>query len=242
MSTISGLGKFLHGFSESEAKTEKATERGWYPFVTVSRQAGAGGLALAETLIGRIQTEKKDPLFVGWQSLDRELCRQVAEDPRLRVSLNNLLEERYRNAMEDFLHQAIARESPQIAVHKEVFRVIQRVAAVGKCVILGRGGNFLTRHYPRGIHIRLVAEREDRVLRFARLLSLSDAEAEKKVDELDRDRARLVRDYFKADIDDPLHYDAVWNTSDAPIDFIAEALVAMIRMKAEMEVDEFQPA
>jgi len=54
----------------------------------------------------------------------------------------------------------------------------------------------------------------------------------------DRDRARLVRDYFNADIDDPLQYDAVWNTSTAPIDFIAAALVEMIRLKAEMEVGE----
>jgi len=141
--------------------------------------------------------------------------RAVAEDPELRVSLDPLIEERYRSVFEDYL-----------------------VSAVGKAVIVGRGGNFLTRGFPRGVHVRLVAPLELRIRAVADQTGASEAETKKKIAAIDRDRARLVRDYFNADIDDPLQYDAVWNTSTAPIDFIAAALVEMIRLKAEMEVGE----
>lgn len=238
MTNISGLGQFLRGFAKSEKRAERPTEHGWYPFITISRQAGAGGHTLAETLMKRLHAERADPLYANWQVFDQELCRRVADDPALRVSLTHLIEERYRGAVEDYLVQAVVGTSPQLKVHQAVFRVITGLAAVGKAVIVGRGANFLTRGYPRGVHVRLVAPLEKRIAVFSEQNRLSRKEARARIETIDRDRARMIRDYFSADIDDPLHYDAVWNTGSASIDFIAVALVEMVRLKAEMEFGE----
>jgi len=238
MSTISSVGQFIRGFAEAEKKKSKATQQGWYPFVTISRQAGAGGHALAEVLTKKIEEHGSDPLFSNWQTLDHELCQQVADDPKLTVSLGDLLEERYLSSIEDYFLQAIAGESPQILVHRAVFKIIRSVAAVGKAVIVGRGGNFITRGYPRAIHIRLVAPLEDRIFSTAKRLSITEEEAKVRIGEIDRDRAKLIKNYFKADINDPMGYDAVWNTGSCSIEFIAAAIIEMIKRKAEVEIDE----
>ena len=45
----------------------------------------------------------------------------------------------------------------------------------------------------------------------------------------DHDRLRLIKSFFAADIDDPLLYDAVWNTGTVPVEAIAEAVVSIIK-------------
>jgi len=47
----------------------------------------------------------------------------------------------------------------------------------------------------------------------------------------DRDRAKMVRDFHQHDINDPLLYNAVWNTGLTPLPEIAAATVELIRAR-----------
>jgi hypothetical protein len=203
---------------------------GRFPFVTISRQTGAGGHSLAQALLQAMSRER-EPLFHGWQMFDQELCRVLMEDPKLRVSLQSLLTEAYRSQLEDVLCHLVLGDSPQSVVVQTTFRTLRTLATMGKVVLVGRGGACVTRGLPFGVHVRLVASEASRIARMARLFELTDTEALRLIRRQDQDRARLVAEAFHKDIDDPLLYDAVWNTDAVSVETIADALLVLIRAK-----------
>lgn len=226
-----GVEQFLKGVSyEMERLQRSDLKNGHHPFVTISRQAGAGGHSLAEALLARMGKEP-DPLFRGWQVFDQELCRKVLEDPGLKVSMRSLLTEEYRTQVEDLLAGVIVGESPQGTVIKRTFETLRVLAAFGKVILVGRAGSCVTAGLPLGVHVRLVAPEPMRVRRMSDLLHQGPEDARKTVHKQDLDRARLVKDYFSREIDDPLLYDVVWNAGRVPMETAASCIIALVRQR-----------
>src|ERR1700688_4460009 len=107
------------------------------PFVTISREAGAGAHAVAEALLARISREK-DPIFSGWQIFDRSLCEQVAADPELHVSLESLLNEDFHSGLDDYLRNVLANLSSQARIDHHMFRTVRSICSLGRAVVIGR--------------------------------------------------------------------------------------------------------
>lgn len=213
------------------AEKERASGRASRLFVTVSRQAGAGGRTFAESLL-RAMARSRDPLFAGWEVFDRKLCEAVAGDPSLRVSLESLLDETFRGATEDYLSQLLDRQSPQVKVERKVLETVRSLAEKGGAVIVGRGGHLVARDLPGGVHVRLVGSLERRVGRIAARELLPEAEARALAARRDRDRARFVRAYFALDVEDPRLYDLTINTDAVSFAHAAEAVLALLRARA----------
>jgi cytidylate kinase len=203
-----------------------------HAFVTISRQAGAGGHSLAERLI-ELFGEQEDELFAGWQVYDQRLCEIVAEDPKMKTSFDSLRAEEYRTAAGDFFRQVVAPTIDQDVLIARVFEVIRAVAATGKGVIIGRGGSQVTKDLPNGVRLRLVAPESLRLDRLMELHGIDRRAARQQAKRIDQHRARLLQARFGADIDDPTNYDAIWNTGSASIDEIAHTVLALIRHRAE---------
>ncbi|MDE2291254.1 MAG: cytidylate kinase-like family protein [Elusimicrobia bacterium] len=197
--------------SHAYERTQGCPEPGLRPFLTISRQAGAGGHTLAE-LIPKAFEETGAEKLKGWQWADRAICESLAADPKMGVSLDSLLDERFRGHLEDYLSQTIVGTAPQMRVHRALFRTIRSLAAFGRVVILGRGGVCCTRGFKGGVHVRLIGSRPVRVQRTMSRLSCGKVEAERWVDAQDKERAGLLKEYFGARIDDPMLYDVVLNT------------------------------
>lgn len=202
-----------------------------HAFVTISRQAGAGGHSLAERLVTRFEEEPEE-VFQGWAVYDQRLCEIVAEDPKMKSALDSLLAEEYRTPAGDFFRQVIAPTVDQDVVMARVFEVVRAVASTGKSIIVGRGGSQVTRDIPHGVHLRLVAPESVRLERLAERDGIDVKTARERARKLDAGRARLHKLRFGVDIDDPLGYDAVWNTAAADIDEIADAVLALVRDRA----------
>ena len=67
------------------------------PFVTISRQAGAGGHTLARDVVRAVEKDLPGELGEGWEVFDHRLCLLIAQDPDLSASFNTLLAEGYRS-------------------------------------------------------------------------------------------------------------------------------------------------
>lgn len=199
-------------------------------FVTISREAGAGGRALAKALVERLAKEK-GPQFANWHVFDRNLSEQVAKSPDLRVSLKSLLEEEFHEGLEDYIRSALYGMSSQIKIDHHIFSTVRGVCSVGKAVVVGRAGALITRDLPGGVHVRLVSTREERLKRMMRITGLKADAARRSMDRIDAQRARMVSSNFKKDVADPALYDCVWNTASASVEEIAEALVPLIRRR-----------
>lgn len=219
-----GVSSFHFDFLSS---VESGFVSGRFPFITISRQSFAGGCALGEKIVNELGTRPPGDPFSGFRIYDKELCRRVAEDHNLSSRLEFLINEEYHGALQDTLAQVFAGTPSQLAVFHRTFDAIRNLAALGRCIIIGRGGFVLTRDLPCGVHVRLVAEFRDRVAALCARERVDKLEAEPILRRQDADKARMIREQFKRDIEDPLNYDFVFNTSRVPLDVVAKEVLML---------------
>src|SRR5579885_3134404 len=141
---VSEVARYLDAMSFFKQRPETGWPWGAAPFVTISREAGAAGHALADAVVEALGGVKDDRLGKGWQTFDQALIELAGREPRLQRTLRDLLGEEYYSAGYDALRQMFFRVPPQSVVLGRVFHVLRGLANVGKVVILGRGGAVLT--------------------------------------------------------------------------------------------------
>lgn len=201
------------------------------PFVTISRQAGAGGHSLAEALLAEF-ARRGGSVWGGWQIFNQTLVRLFSQSPRLKAGLKAVLAEDYDSRVHDYIRQLLVGSAPQDFVVSRVFHTVRSLAALGKVIIVGRAAVCVTGDLSGGVHVRLVAARSSRVGNLRRKLSLSADQAEKKLDALEASRTALVYNHFRRDPADPLLYDAVFNTDRVSFPEIASWVCGRLEEKA----------
>lgn len=232
-SRLTGIEAYLAAHStEMCTDDENGANSRIRPFITISRQAGAGGHLLAEALLEVFARQDDTGLFGGWQVFDRRLCEIVAENPTHSTSMSSLLAEEYRTRTDEFLRQMLGSSIDQDMLMLHVFQVVSAVASIGKSIIVGRAGSEVTRDMEHGLALRLIAPEEVRIQRVIDRYGLDEKAARAEACRIDASRARLLKSHFKVDIDDPTRYDAIWNTGSVSIDLIAESVVAAFRHMA----------
>jgi len=190
------------------------------PIVTVSREYGAGGLA-----VGRRAAE-----LLGAEFLDSLLIEEVARRLGLPADAVERWDER-REGLILRLMRSLEAAHPEYAMGAELTlepheplpdpdrigrlmqEVIREEARAGNAVIVGRGGAFVLAEWPGALHVRLVAPRQARLGRIMERSRLSLPDAERSLDAFDRKRGDYLRHHFGVDWTDPLHYAMVINTA-----------------------------
>ena len=200
------------------------------PFVTISRQAGAGGVTLAHNLVERLN--QRDAGEQPWTAWDRELVQKVAMEHHIDQTLVDALEDRGPTWIEELLGGLRVSETPETASEFRVYwktaATIRAIAQVGRTVIVGRGGVFVTANLRRGIHIRLVAPLDFRVSNYAAIFNMSVADAEARVKELDVNRAAFYHRHWPRRPLTPEAFTATFNTANIGEREVVEAVAAMI--------------
>ena len=230
---VANIERYLRArLTEAQVGDRETPEAIVHPYVTISRQTGAGGYHLAEAMLEVFARQEDVELFGGWQVFDQRLCELVADDPRFEQSMDSLLSEEYRSKTEHFFHQIFGAGIDQHILMERVFLVVRSLAQMGKAIIVGRAGSQVTRGLGPGFNVRLVASEEQRIPRVMEFYGLSERDARSEAKRRDSDRARLLKKYFGVNIDDPHEYDATWNTDTVSFEEISEAVVAILRHRA----------
>ncbi|MEI7435655.1 MAG: cytidylate kinase-like family protein [bacterium] len=211
------------------------------PFITISRQAGAGGHFLSEALVAEFKKNKDEQLFQGWHVFDRELTEVIAEDPLLSQKLDELLSERYHSELREFLDSLFSGATEQYKFYKQVYRVAYALAAVGKVILLGRCGGYVTQRLPGGLHLRLIAPEPQRILWIMKKFKIPHDEAQKLIEQRDVDRNKLAKSFFSHNINDPLYYDMVWNTARVDLREMVAITTQMVTFRAEQAAHRSTP-
>jgi cytidylate kinase len=180
--------------------------------VTISRQAGCGGVIVAEKLANYLQ-QHSPPHGSAWTVFDRDLMNQVLADHNLPAHLEKFLPEDRVSAIEDTLADIFGVRPTSQTLVQQTAETILKFAALGSVILVGRAGNIVTAKLPHVLHVRLVAPLDDRIERISRDDHKSPAEARKFCLEEESARARYLKSYYNADINDPLQYHLVINTS-----------------------------
>ena len=201
---------FVHGQTAPSAKS--AAPGVVRRAVTISRQAGCGGFLVAEKLAHYLQQHAPAP-GVGWTVFDRELMNKVLADHKLPKYLAKFLPEDRASQIEDTLADIFGVHPPAELVVKQTAETLLQLAELGSVILIGRAGNIVTARLPHVLHVRLVAPLEDRIERICRDDHKTPAEARRFCLEEENARARYLKSYFHADINDPLQYHLMINTS-----------------------------
>jgi cytidylate kinase len=165
--------------------------------VTVEREYGSGGAAIARNLADRL----------GWKLWDEELTAEIARvaqvdhkvaaccDERVDSLLYRLFKVYARGSYERALPVAEARPCDTDQMFATMEKVVRDVTSRGPCVIVGRGSTYFLRGRPDSFHAFIYAAVEEK-LRRLKSIGKSEKEARQLIDEIDRDRAAFIRHYF----------------------------------------------
>lgn len=180
--------------------------------VTVSRQAGCGAVLVAEKVAKYLDEHAPNP-GVKWTIFDRQLMIKVLEDHKLPTSLLKILPEDRTSYVQDTLADIFNVHPTADKMVKLIAETILHLAEAGNVIIVGRGANIVTAKMPHVLHVRLVADLEDRIGRVCKEYDKSPEAARRYCLEEDPARTRYMKSYFNTDINDPLHYHLIINTS-----------------------------
>jgi cytidylate kinase len=208
-----------HGTTAKHTAAEPHIRRA----VTLSRQAGCGAVMVAEKLAGYLQ-QHSPPDGTVWTVFDRELMDKVLADHNLPKYLAQFLPEDRASQIEDTLADIFGVHPPTQTVVQQTAETLLQLAELGSAIIIGRAGNIVTAKLPNVLHVRLVAPLEDRIERICRDDKKTPAEARRFCLEEEQARARYVKTYFRADINDALLYHLVVNTSRVGCDHAARLI------------------
>jgi cytidylate kinase len=198
--------------SQSSIAAPELTMAGVHRAITISRQAGCGGVVVADKLAKYLQ-EHSPGSRATWTVFDRDLMQQVLADHHLPTHLAHYLPEGRVSALEETLADIFGvRPSAQTLV-QQTAETILKFADLGNVIIVGRGGNFITAKLPHVLRVRLVATLEDRIERIVRDDHKTPSAARKFCLSEEQSRAHYIKTYFNASIDDAANYDLVVNTS-----------------------------
>jgi len=167
-----------------------------WPFVTISRQAGAGGIKFGHLLADRLN--RLQPHQHPWHCLYRELVQRIAADHHLSTDLIDSLQKSSHTWIEEFLGGLSHTDhSPsELAVLRRVMQTMRALARAGHVILVGLNGVLMTRDMPGGLHVRIIAPFEWRVQNLAKNDGLPEKDAREKVRLLDQDRNAFANQYW----------------------------------------------
>jgi hypothetical protein len=192
-----------------------------HPTVTISRQYGCEGYALAQRLKALLEAASGQP----WHLFDKALVDKVASDENLsRELLSHLGDESHA---QDVLKTHFGHLTHDDAYAKLVKHLVP-IATAGCAIIVGRGGAVACQDLKNCFHFRLVGSLDFRVATIARRLELPLAEAEKQVRIQSKLREKFISDCLHADITSTRWYDAVFNNERQSVETIAQACLRIV--------------
>jgi hypothetical protein len=196
--------------------------------ITVDREYGAGGNAIATALANRR----------GWTLWDQRLTDEIASRMGSDRGEVEAREERcdptYYRLVKAFMKGSFegSLNAPRLGVvdtdHvQEVVRAIQtEIADAGDSVIVGRGSAYLLGNRRDAFHVFIYAPFESKVRRL-RSLGKSEEEARALAETVDRDRAAFVKRYFNVEWPARHRFHLMINSSigdDIAVDMIIDAV------------------
>ena len=149
----------------------------------------------------------------AWTVFDRQLMDRVLADHNLPLYLAQFLPEDRISEIEDTLADIFGVHPPAQTIVWQTAETLLKLAELGAVILIGRGANIVTAKLPHVLHVRLVGPLDDRIERICRDDHKTPAEARTFCLKEEAARARFLKTYFDAEINDPTRYHLVINKS-----------------------------
>jgi cytidylate kinase len=116
--------------------------------------------------------------------------------------------------------------------------VIKELARNQPAVIRGRGSQFILKDHPGAFHVLVVAPLETRVKRVMQNSGMDKESAEREIARSDGSRRDFIKRYFRAEMEDSVHYDIVINTEHLAFEHAASIIVNALPFKNQVSHEQ----
>lgn len=205
------------------------------PFVTLTRLDGVTSHELARAVIARLDDLPDKGWNHGWELIDQQLCAWLVRRGKAPATLESLLAERYgEGKIRQMFYEMLVGEAEQHELCRKVGDVTRFLLKIGGVVVVGSAAapEAVGLKGP-GLRVRLVASEATRVARMVAAENLTPEAAGKQIREMDATRTRMMREYYRRELDDPSLYDVTFYADRLSTKEMARAIVELLRARME---------
>lgn len=204
-------------FNDSLAEEDKEKQIS-VPVITLSMEAGSGGLVIAEALAQRL----------GFELYSKNILNAVSHSADVSSNALDLIEKERFSRLQDFVSSLLTGEYVYSGDYlHHLTKIVNALGIIGRAVIVGRGANFILPAAKR-FAIRVVAPEEVREKNVAFHFGVSIVEARKRIRHRNSRRKAFIKEAFHEDIADWKHYDLIINTARLDVNAALETAVGTI--------------
>ncbi len=181
--------------------------------VTIARDFGCGGRTIGKMLAGRL----------GINYYDRDLIKLASEESGINISLFGKADENGRAALFKRYNRAygekiISPDSGDFTSDDNLFniqaKIIKQLADRENCVLVGRCADYILKDHKNVLRVFIHASREYCVRNVMEKFALSEKEAERQAERINRARSTYYRYYTGREWDNARNYDLCLNSED----------------------------
>lgn len=200
--------------------------------ITINRECGSGGGEIARLLAERL----------GVKIYGRTMLEEVAKQFDMTIENMDRIKAQKTNWWKDFCQfyqeystslytRSAQPEATPINIYYAEERLLRELAEQESCIVVGRAGFHIFRDYPNAVHLLIMADHDARIARIAKKEHLSDEEATKVVDRIDKERDTYVKNVSGTSRFDVHNYDLMINVTGMAPESVADFLVNYIQRK-----------
>lgn len=196
-----------------------------YPLViTISREYGSGGREIGRTVASKL----------GMRCYDEQMIELVAEQTGMTAAYVADHEEEVQHGLFYFKEYAFINSNPsqEDELYLAQTNVITDLCRDERCVFVGRMSNNILEKRPNCLHVFVAAPLDARIAHVREREGLDEADALKRIEEADAQRARRCKLYTGKTWGDVDNYDLVIDSAQIPRDTAAELIAAAAQTMA----------
>lgn len=183
------------------------------PCITISRETGAGAEKISQLIVdtfAKFNSGNNHP----WTIFDQNLIEKVLQDHHLPFRLGEIMEERKYSAVRSIMNELISGQPGTWTLFHKTTETILQLAHMGYSIIVERGGNIITSKMDNCLRVRLVGTQADKIKHVQDIFNFDRKQALDYIKKEDENRKEYISAYFHKNIEDPLFYHLVINTSE----------------------------
>lgn len=182
------------------------------PFITISRETGAGDVNFALSLVNYLNTNdiyKKNE----WRVFEKNILDLVVKEHDLPAEMAKYIPDKKISELQNVLEQLFELHPSEHSLLRKAGNTILHLAILGDVILVGRGAQVITKDLEGGVHIRLIDSPQNKIRNIRKTFSFDEKEAKKFIRMKEREKKQYVKKYLNSDIEDLLLYSIIINLS-----------------------------
>lgn len=200
-----------------------------FPIITISREFGAKGAALAAEL----------GLKLGFKVWDKDLLELISKNIGSDKEFIKSLDESRRGLLEDTIFGFIHHRETNLSYLIFLIKAVRALEKFGNNIIVGRGANYICQN-PDSFHVRVVCPLKKRIQNYARDYQITRNEASEIIQKKDADRENFARYNFNQQVSNSSDYDLIINSNTYSLTEMAELVIRAYEIKTGFKISRLE--